>query len=103
MLSLWTLDHRCVHSKTPLHSLASLAVYFLDPQSVFGSRGCPCGSLRWCLVAQDVLDGNETRILGLLWSIISVFSIRSINLQMPGCRHMGDLKQRLLAWAQVIV
>jgi len=47
-----------------------------------------------------VLDGNETRILGLLWSIISVFSIRSVNLRMPGCRHMGDLKQRLLAWAQ---
>jgi hypothetical protein len=50
---------------------------------------------------QDVLDGNEVRILGLLWSIISVFSLRSMNTNMPGCRHMGDLKQRLLAWAQV--
>lgn len=47
-----------------------------------------------------MLDGNETRILGLLWSIISVFSIRSVNLRMPGCRHLGDLKQRLLQWAQ---
>jgi hypothetical protein len=27
--------------------------------------------------------------------------LRSMNTNMPGCRHMGDLKQRLLAWAQV--
>ena len=49
---------------------------------------------------QDVLDGNETRVLGLLWSIISVFSIRSVNLTMPGVRHMGDLKSRLILWGQ---
>ena len=49
---------------------------------------------------QDVLDGNETRVLGLLWSVISVFSIRSVNLTMPGVRHMGDLKSRLILWGQ---
>ena len=49
---------------------------------------------------QDVLDGNETRVLGMLWSIISVFSIRSVNLTMPGVRHMGDLKNRLIMWGQ---
>ncbi|KAH8076264.1 hypothetical protein JL721_257 [Aureococcus anophagefferens] len=44
----------------------------------------------------DVADGNETLILGLLWSLIVFFTARDLG----GVDDVSALKKKLLRWAQ---
>ena len=50
---------------------------------------------------QDILEGDEKRILGLIWTLIEHFAVIMINAHLQtDIRSYVELKETLLLWAR---
>ena len=50
---------------------------------------------------QDILEGDERRILGLIWTLIEHFAVIMINAHLQtDIRSYVELKETLLLWAR---
>jgi len=52
-------------------------------------------------VLADILEGDEKRILGLIWTLIEHFAVIMINAHLQtDIRSYSELKETLLLWAR---